>query len=272
MPWQPAALLDGVRSVVTGGANGIGRAVCLAFAGHGAEVLAIDVDDSGLEATVGEAERSLGKVTALHGDVTDAELAATVAATVEPDVLVNNVGHYVRPKMEFAESTEADWESLRAVNLAHVLWMTRAVLPGMVSRGRGGSIVNLTTVEAFRGIPGQAVYSAYKAAVGQLTKSLAVELGRHRIRANAVAPDLVETPQLPYSRWVPPDQRWRWATWAPLGRPGTPDDVAGAVLFLASPWSSYMTGTTLHVDGGTLAAGGWFPRHDGGWTNRPADP
>jgi NAD(P)-dependent dehydrogenase (short-subunit alcohol dehydrogenase family) len=116
------------------------------------------------------------------------------------------------------------------------------------------------------------VYSAYKAAVGQHTKSLAVELGRHGIRANAVAPDLIETPQLPYSDWVAPDQRWRWTTWAPLGRPGTPDDVAGAVLFLASPWSSYVTGTTVHVDGGTLAAGGWYPRHEGGWTNRPTDP
>lgn len=272
MPWQPTALLDGAGAVVTGGANGIGRAVCLALAGHGAEVLAVDRDEPGLQATVGAAEHSLGTVTALHGDVTDSRLATRVAAMVEPDVLVNNVGHYVQPKLEFAESTEADWESLRAVNLAHVLSMTRALLPGMMTRGRGGSIVNLTTVEAFRGIPGQAVYSAYKAAVGQFTKSLAVELGRHGIRANAVAPDLIETPQLPYSEWVPPDQRWRWATWAPLGRPGTPDDVAGAVLFLASPWSSYMTGTTLHVDGGTLAAGGWFPRQRGGWTNRPTDP
>jgi len=272
VPWQPIALLDGAGAVVTGGANGIGRAICLAFAGHGAEVLAVDVDESGLEVTVAAAEGSRGEVTALQGDVTDPELPTRVAATVDADILVNNVGHYVRPKMEFAASTEADWESLRAVNLAHVLSMTRAVLPGMVARERGGSIVNLTTVEAFRGIPGQTVYSAYKAAVGQFTKSLAVELGRHRIRANAVAPDLVETPQLPFSEWVPPDQRWRWDTWDPLGRPGTPDDVAGAALFLASPWSSYMTGTTLHVDGGTLAAGGWFPRHGGGWTNRPTDP
>jgi NAD(P)-dependent dehydrogenase (short-subunit alcohol dehydrogenase family) len=270
--WQPTALLDGAGAVVTGGGNGIGRAVCLAFAGHGAEVLAVDVDQSGLEVTVSAAERSLGTVSALHGDVTDPELAARVAAMVEADILVNNVGHYVRPKMEFAESSEADWEAVQAVNLSHVLSMTRALLPQMMMRGRGGSIVNLTTVEAFRGIPGQAVYSAYKAAVGQLTKSLAVELGRHGIRANAVAPDLIETPQLPYSDWVPPDQRWRWATWAPLGRPGTPDDVAGAVLFLASPWSSYVTGTTVHVDGGTLAAGGWYPRHEGGWTNRPTDP
>ena len=271
MSWQPSALLAGGRAVVTGGANGIGRAVCLALAGHGARVLAVDVDEHGLEVTVGSAQGSLGEVTALHGDVTDPDLTARVG-DVEADILVNNVGHYVRPKMEFADSTEADWESLREVNLAHVLSMTRALLPGMVARGRGGSIVNLTTVEAFRGIPGQAVYSAYKAAVGQFTKSLAVEIGRHGIRANAVAPDLVETPQLPFSEWVPPDGRWRWATWAPLGRPGTPDDVAGAVLFLASPWSSYVTGTTLHVDGGTLAAGGWFPRQRGGWTNRPTDP
>jgi NAD(P)-dependent dehydrogenase (short-subunit alcohol dehydrogenase family) len=269
VPWQPEPLLDGARAVVTGGANGIGRAVCLAFAGHGAEVVAVDIDEANLGGTVVTAESSRGSVTALHGDVTDPDLASRVASTIEPDILVNNVGHYLRPKMEFAESSEQDWESLRAINLSHVLYMTRALLPGMITRGRGGSIVNVTTVETMRGIPGQTVYSAYKSAVGQFTKSLAVEVGRHGIRANAVAPDLIETPQIPYSVWVPPEQRWRWATWAPLGRHGTPDDVAGAVLFFASPWSSFITGTTLNVDGGSIAAGGWFPRGRGGWTNRP---
>lgn len=269
MPWRPDPLLDGARAVVTGGANGIGRAVCLAFAGHGAQVVAVDIDQPNLEATVAAADSCLGSVRPLHGDVTDPDVAARVTETFEPDVLVNNVGHYLRPKMEFADSTEEDWESLRAINLAHVLYMTRALLPGMVTRRRGGSIVNVTTVETIRGIPGQTVYSAYKAAVGQFTKSLAVEVGRHGIRANAVAPDLIETPQLPYSEWVPPDQRWRWATWAPLGRHGTPDDVAGAVLFFASPLAAFVTGTTLNVDGGTIAAGGWFARTRGGWTNRP---
>jgi NAD(P)-dependent dehydrogenase (short-subunit alcohol dehydrogenase family) len=267
--WQPEPLLDGAHAVVTGGANGIGRAVCLALAGQGAEVVAVDIDEANLAAAAGDAESSLGSVTALHGDVTDPDLASRVAATVEPQILVNNVGHYLRPKMEFAESTEEDWESLRAINFSHVLYMTRALLPGMIERGRGGSIINVTTVETIRGIPGQTVYSAYKSAVGQFTKSLAVEVGRDGIRANTVAPDLIETPQIPYSEWVPPDQRWRWATWAPLGRHGTPDDVAGAVLFLASPWSSFITGTTLNVDGGSIAAGGWFPRTGGGWTNRP---
>jgi NAD(P)-dependent dehydrogenase (short-subunit alcohol dehydrogenase family) len=142
----------------------------------------------------------------------------------------------------------------------------------MIGRGEGGSIVNLTTVEAFRGIPGHTVYSACKAAVVQFGRSLALEFGRHGIRVNDVVPDLIETPQLPYSDWIPAEERWRWRAWAPPARPGRPEDVAGAVLFLASPLSTFVTGTTAHVDGGTGAAGGWYPRHEGGWTNRRLDP
>jgi len=90
---------------------------------------------------------------------------------------------------------------------------------------------------------------------------------------NAIAPDLIETPQVPYSSIVAPEDRRRWPTWAPLGGPGSPDDVAGVALFLASDLARYVTGTTVHVDGGSHAAGGWFPRSEGtGWTNRPVRP
>jgi NAD(P)-dependent dehydrogenase (short-subunit alcohol dehydrogenase family) len=130
----------------------------------------------------------------------------------------------------------------------------------------------LTTVEAFRGIPGHAVYSAYKAAVVAFGRSLALEVGTDGIRVNDIAPDVVESPQLPYADWVEDPERWRWRTWVPLARHGTPEDVAGAALFLASPLSAFVTGTTIHVDGGTKAAGGWYPRDEGGWTNRPLSP
>jgi NAD(P)-dependent dehydrogenase (short-subunit alcohol dehydrogenase family) len=146
------------------------------------------------------------------------------------------------------------------------------MLPGMIERGRGGSVVNLSTVEAFRGIPQHAVYAAFKGGVTQFTKSLALEVGRHGIRVNAIAPDLTQTLQVPYDRWVPDDQRHLVPTWVPVGRFGTPEDLGAIALFLASDQSAFVTGTTVHADGGSLAAGGWFPTERGGWTNRPLAP
>jgi NAD(P)-dependent dehydrogenase (short-subunit alcohol dehydrogenase family) len=241
-----------------------------AFLLHGARVEVLDRDEKGLAALqVGADPERLG---IHHVDLTSSEAVTLLGELGATDILVNNVGHFVRPPVDFAVEEPQGWESIEAVNLTHVLAATRAVLPAMIGGGRGGSIINLTTVEAFRGIPGHAVYSACKAAVVHFGRSLAVEVGRHGIRVNDVAPDLIETPQLPYSDLVPEEERWRWRTWAPLGRPGRPSDVAGAVLFLASPLATFVTGTTIHVDGGTRAAGGWYPRETGGWTNRPLDP
>lgn len=271
-PHAPGPLLAGRSAVVSGGAAGIGGAIVAAFAAHGATVLAVDRDEAALAALLTRLGAS-ATVTPLALDVTADDAPARIAAaSPAPDVLVNNVGHFLDPPTPFADAHEERWAAIEAVNLTHVLRLTRALLPGMVAHGRGGAIVNLTTVEAHRGIPGHAVYAACKAAVTQFGRSLAVEVGPHGIRVNAIAPDVVETPQLPYSDWVPPEERWRWATWAPLGRPGSADDVAGAALFLASPLGAFVTGTTIHVDGGTGAAGGWYPRHAGGWTNRPLDP
>jgi NAD(P)-dependent dehydrogenase (short-subunit alcohol dehydrogenase family) len=268
---EPGPLLEGRDAVVTGGAAGIGGGICEAFLAHGAAVLAVDHDPEALAAL---RERVPGAdLETLELDVTGAGAAGRIAAAAPAaDVLVNNVGHFLRPPTVFAAEDEPAWEGQRAINLEHVLAVTRAVLPGMIEGGRGGSIVNLTTVEAFRGIPGHAVYSAYKAAVVAFGRSLALEVGEHGIRVNDIAPDVVESPQLPYDEWVPESERHRWRTWVPLARHGTAEDVAGAALFLASPLSSFVTGTTIHVDGGTKAAGGWYPRDEGGWTNRPLSP
>ena len=146
------------------------------------------------------------------------------------------------------------------------------MLPVLLDQGDGGSIVNVSTIEAFRAIPTRAVYSAFKAGITGLTRSLAVEYGRHRIRVNAIAPDVTETLQVPYSRWVGEDQQHLIPAWVPAGRFGTPYDTAGVALFLASDLSSFVTGTTIHADGGTLASSGWFPTEEGGWTNRPRHP
>lgn len=250
------------------GPPGSGPAITRVMVAHGARVLVVDpgpAPDKPPPAAAG------GRAEYLRRDVLDAGVDDLVRDH-EPDVLVNNVGHFVRPPRPFAENDPGSWPELADVNLGHAMRLTHAVLPGMTERG-GGSIINLTTVEAHRAIPGHVVYSTYKAALAHFTRSLAVEVGRHGIRVNAIVPDLIETPQVPYDSLVPDEDRHRWPTWAPLGGPGTPEDVAGAGLFLASDLSRYVTGTTIHVDDGTYAAGGWFPRDDGtGWTNRPRRP
>ncbi len=262
-----AGLLDGRTALVTGGARGIGAAVVRLFAEHGAAVVAVDTDAAALAELAG----AVPGLTVLEADATDPATAQRCIG-YEPDVLVNNVGHFLRPATMFADADPAEWGPLAAVNLDHALHMTHALLPGMIARGRGGSIINMTTVEAHRGIPGQTMYSAYKAALRHFTRSLALEVGRHGIRVNAVAPDLIETPQVPYARLVAEEDRDKWPLWAPLGGPGRPEDVAGPALFLASDLARYVTGTTVHVDGGSHAAGGWFPRADGTWVNRPLNP
>lgn len=259
-----ARLLAGRRAVVTGGGGGIGKAVADLFAAQGAFVAVAENDPERAEGSTADL--------VVTCDVTTAAGVASLAAEVGPvDVLVNNVGCFLPPG-DFASSTEHDWAELHDVNLLHVLRCTHAFLPAMLAGGNGGAIVNLTTVEAFRGIPQHAVYSAYKAAVTAFTRSLALEVASAGVRVNAVAPDVTETVQLPYDRWVPEEQRHLVPTWVPLGRFGRPADVAACVLFLASPMAAFVTGTTVHADGGTLAAGGWFRTDRGGWTNRPLAP
>ncbi len=113
------------------------------------------------------------------------------------------------------------------------------------------------------------MYSAYKAAITGLTKSLAVEYAHAGIRINAIAPDVTETLQVPYAKMLRPEEHANIPRWVPIGRFGQPDDIAGVAVFLASELSAFVTGTTVHADGGTFAAGGWFPTSSGGWTNRP---
>ncbi len=200
-------------AVVTGGAGGIGQAICDLFASHRASVVVVD-------------------------------------------------------------SEEAEWNDLYAINVSHVLRMTKAALRPMIDAGAGGSIINLTTVEAFRGIPQHPVYAAFKAGITQFSRSLAVDVGRHRIRVNDIAPDVTKSLQLPYDRWLTHDDRDRIPSWVPIGRLGEARDAAGAALFLASDLGAFVTGTTIHCDGGTHAAGGWYRNIDDerGWVNRPRDP
>lgn len=259
-------------TIVTGGARGIGGAISVRLAARGDHVVLNDVDPDTAEATRARIEAAGGACTVVAGDITESDV---VRATVEAaggrvDVLVNNVGDFRPASRDFLHSTPDQWQRLYELNLRHVLEVTYAVLPLMSA---GACVVNVSTVEAYRGIPGHAVYSAFNAGVSAFTKSLAVETGPLGIRVNAIAPDLADTDQTPAAAMLRGRDPGLVETWVPLGRFGQPDDYAAVVEFLTSDAARFVTGQTIPVDGGTLAASGWYRRADGkGWTNMPDRP
>jgi len=270
-------LLDGQVAVVTGGAAGIGGGVSRMFAASGATVVLNDVDAELAAAARADIEGAGGAVTTVVGDIRDPETvdrlhaAATDVAGGRVDVLVNNVGDF-RPNAWFLDSDQEHWDGQYAITLEHVFRCTKAFLPIMVEQGRG-AIVNNSTVEAFRGIPRNTVYSAFNAGIVAFTRSLAVEFGRHGVRVNAIAPDMADTLQTPAEWMLGGRDPAMLRCWIPLGRFGDPQDYARVVLFLASEMSAFVTGVTIPVDGGTLAAGGWYGRENGrGFTNFPEHP
>lgn len=262
-------------TVVTGAALGIGAAIARRFAAAGDHVVVNDIQPEPLGLLVDELSATGARVTRVDGDITDASVVARLVSALERDtagrvdVLVNNVGDFRPANAVFLKSDPANWQRLHNLNLGHVLAVTYALAPGMVARG-SGSIINLSTVEAYRGIPGHAVYSAYKAGVSAFTKSLAVELAGSGVRVNAIAPDLADTDQTPAEVMLAGRDPALIRSWVPLGRFGDPDEYARVVEFLASDAASFVTGHTIPVDGGTLAASGWYGRSARrGWTNLP---
>ena len=270
-----APVTDTRLSIVTGGARGIGGATSRRLAARGDHVVLTDVDEQAAGEARAEIEAAGGSCTVVAGDITEPEVVArTVAAALEVggriDVLVNNVGDFRPASRDFAHSKPEQWQRLYELNLRHVFDVTHAVLPHLVA---GSSVVNVSTVEAYRGIPGHAVYSAFNAGVSAFTKSLAVELGPQGVRVNAIAPDLADTDQTPAAALLRGRDPELVPTWVPLGRFGQPDDYAAVVEFLTSDAARFVTGHTVPVDGGTLAASGWYRRSDGkGWTNMPDRP
>jgi 3-oxoacyl-[acyl-carrier protein] reductase len=250
-----AALLTDRVAVVTGAAVGIGEATAVALARFGAHVAICDRDVTGLDATADAVEAEGRRVVAAELDVREEEacrgFVATAARELGPvDVLVNNAGGgFVA---DFLGVNDKGQDALIRENFVSVTNLVRPVVATMADRG--GSIVNLTSIEAHRAAPGYAVYSAMKAAVTSLTKSLALELGPRRIRVNCIAPDVIPTPGI-----------GPVAVHTPLPIQGDVDDVAAAAVFLAGDLSRFVTGTTIHVDGGNLAAGGWHRRDDGSY-------
>jgi NAD(P)-dependent dehydrogenase (short-subunit alcohol dehydrogenase family) len=278
-PKHPDSLLADRVAVVTGGAGGIGAATARLFAEHGADVVIADTDTDLADATAAAITESGGSALAVATDVRDPDQVSRLARTVldrfdRVDVLVNNVGHWLRHPGNFVETDPQLWDDLYRINLHHVFLLTHAFLPTMVER-HAGAIVNVSSVEGLRGYPEDPVYAAFKAAVIAFTRSLAVQVGNDGVRVNAIAPDVTESRQVPYSQWLTAEEQTQWPQWVPIGRMGLPEDQARAILFLASDLSAFVTGHTIPTDGGTGAAGGWFRstrRPNRQWTNRPVAP
>jgi 3-oxoacyl-[acyl-carrier protein] reductase len=254
MPLTPAsALLTDRLVLVSGAAQGIGAAVAGACARFGADLAVCDRDAEGLARTAAQVQAAGRRAVTAVLDVRDGDAVRDwVAEMPRLDVLVNNAGGGFRAP--FLDVSDKGQDSLVRENFTSVTNFVRAAVPLMPADGRA-SIVNITSIEAHRAAPGFAIYSAMKAALVSLTKSLALELGDRRIRVNCIAPDVIPTPGIGGDVAVK----------TPLPVAGHVDDVAGAVIFLASDLGRFVTGTTIHVDGGNLAAGGWGRALDGGW-------
>ena len=273
-----APLLDGRIAVVTGGGAGIGGGVSRVLAGEGAVVVMNDIDASIAADNVARIEAAGGRAVAVIGDIRDkatVERLREVALEVGEgriDVLVNNVGDFRFGGGLFVNTTEEGWLDQYRITLEHVLRCTHAFLPVMQAQG-SGAIINNSTVEAIRGIPYNSIYSAMNAGVIAFTKSLAIEVGRDGVRVNCIAPDMADTLQTPADTMLRGRDPELIGSWIPLGRFGRPDEYGTVVLFLASDLSSYVTGHVIPVDGGTMAASGWYGRYKKkGFTNLPDNP
>ncbi|MBA2954603.1 glucose 1-dehydrogenase [Nocardioides sp. MAH-18] len=244
--------LEGRTALVTGANQGLGRAFAQAIADAGADVAVVGRrDDRNREAAAEIASRSGRRTTVVTGDVTDRDdvrriVEQTAAAHGRIDVLVNNAGIcFHRPALEVPD---AEFEAVFDVNVTALWRMSRAVAPFMIEAG-GGSIVNVGSISGLivNRPQWQPAYNASKAAVHQLTKSLAAEWAAHNIRVNAIAPGYVKTDMAPVDQ---PRYRRHWIEDVPMQRYATPEEIAPSVVYLASDAASFTTGAVLVTDGG----------------------
>jgi NAD(P)-dependent dehydrogenase (short-subunit alcohol dehydrogenase family) len=247
-------LLTDRVAVVTGGGAGIGRGIAAGLAAFGARVTIWERDADSCVSAAHEIG-ALGIPTDVRDSAqVDAALSQTEAELGPVTILVNNAGGVFYSGI--LETSENGWDALYKANLRHVYLCTQRIAKGMVAHGLSGSIINVTSIEGVRAAPGCATYAAAKAGVINYTKTAALELALHGIRVNALAPDITLTEGM--MQVAPPGGERRFGFTVPMGRAGHVDEMAGAAVFLASSLSSYITGQTIHVDGGTQAGSGWY--------------
>ncbi|MET0144636.1 MAG: SDR family oxidoreductase [Ilumatobacteraceae bacterium] len=272
-------LLTDQVAIVTGGGGGIGQGIALGLARFGADVAVIDVEPTRCASTQAAIEALGRRAVGIPCDVMDtAGLTAAIAQVHDElgrlDILVNNAGG-VRGG-PFITQPEASVRRHVEINLFSMLFATQAAARLMIEGGRGGTIVNVASIEALRAAPMFAVYAACKAGMAGFTKSMAVELAEHDIRVNCIAPDHTITPGNRDNRngpvepasWADSDSE-EWRRVVPLGREGVVAECASTAVWLCSAMSNYVTGITVSVDGGTWASSGWLRGPNGGWTYNP---
>lgn len=274
--------LTGQVAFVTGGGGGIGRAIALCMADMGADIAIIEAIPERCDQVAAMVEARGRKALCIPGNVMDVEaLQNAIAAAADTfgrlDILVNNAGGVTR--RNFLELTERNWRRHIDLNLVSNLAATQAAVPVMIEGGRGGSVINVTSIEGSRAAPGYAVYAACKAGINNLTRTLALEFAEHRIRVNTIAPDFTRTPGTSGQFTGPVDEsKWFQASAAqvdavrrriPAGRWGYEEECGKVAVFLASPMASYVTGTIIPVDGGSWASSGWVRDRDETWILPP---
>jgi NAD(P)-dependent dehydrogenase (short-subunit alcohol dehydrogenase family) len=252
--------LSGKACVVTGASRGLGRAIALAYADQGADVVLTARSVEALEAVRGEVEARGRRAVVQPADVTDtaalrAVAEAAVARLGRLDVWVNNAGgdtSIAGGWAEWLDVTETGWERMVALNLKAQVFGAQAAARVMRERGTGGVILFMSSIDSLYAAPGgEGIYGACKAALNNVTQTMAVELGQHGIRVNAIAPAVVETPLTAPWLATEADRRAR-AAFYPLRRVGQPADVAGAAVYLASDEAAWVSGAVLLVSGGAV--------------------
>jgi NAD(P)-dependent dehydrogenase (short-subunit alcohol dehydrogenase family) len=255
--------LDGRVALVTGGSRGLGRSFAGALAGAGAAVCITGREQETLEAAAAEIREETGaRVLPLQLDV--AELPAhdpaleRIAGELGPvEILVNNAGINIRrPTLEYGPE---EWDAVMSTNLRGAFFLTTAAARRMIERGKGGKILNVSSMTAFLGLPGVPAYTASKASLQQLTRLWAVEWAEHNIQVNAIAPGWISTEMtraLKENEALRPRYEWILRR-TPAARFGEPEELAGAALFLCSPAADFITGQVLAVDGGIVAGSDW---------------
>ena len=243
-------LLEGKTALITGAARGIGKAIALRFSAEGANIAFTDlvIDETGklTETEIAECGVNAKGYASNAADFgqTQEVVKQVIADFGSIDILVNNAG-ITKDKL-MLRMTEQDWDAVLNVNLKSAFNFINAILPTMM-RQRGGSIINMSSVVGVHGNAGQANYSASKAGLIALAKSVAQEVGSRGIRANAIAPGFIDTAM---TAVIPEDMRKEWVNRIPLRRAGSVDDIANVATFLASDMSAYVTGQVIQIDGG----------------------
>ena len=265
-------------AIVTGGGGGIGRAIALALAEAGADIVIADIIPERCAEVAARVTEFGRTALPVPTDVTDTDAIRRVIEAADArfgriDILVNNAGGVA--KRPFSEQSERSWRKHVDLNLISLFAATSAVIEPMIRGGRGGSIINVSSIEAARAAPNFAVYAACKAGVNNFTRTMALELADHDIRVNAIAPDYTVTPgtsgnptgPVAEANWNQPSPAQADATARriPQRRAGLMEECGQAALFLASPMASYVNGVILPVDGGSWASSGWVRDAKGAW-------